>query len=81
VWTRIRGRAQRVIGAAEELLSQVRVRACVTQAGHLLAWAVEGAGTEWHFEWQIGASERFLQPSRACASRRLASSQPLERLD
>ena len=27
------------IGAAEELLGQIRVRACAAQAGQLLAWA------------------------------------------
>jgi uncharacterized glyoxalase superfamily protein PhnB len=44
------------IGTAEEVLGQVRVRACDAQAGQLLAWAaawpertwaVEGAGTFW----------------------------------
>src|SRR6201996_508574 len=40
------------IGTAEEVLGQVRVRACAAQAGQLPAWpertwAVEGAGTFW----------------------------------
>jgi transposase len=38
------------IGAAEEPLGQVRVRACVTQAGQLLAWAVPWPERTWAIE-------------------------------
>ena len=59
------------IGAAEEPLGELRVRACVAQAERLLAWAaawpqrtwaVEGAGGLGHLlDWQLlAAGERVL---------------------
>ena len=57
------------IGAAEELLGQVRVRACAAQAEQLLAWAapwpqrtwaVEGAGGLGHLLVQEPGLERFV---------------------
>ena len=74
------------IGAAEELLGQVRVRACAAQAQRLLAWAsawpertwaVEGAGGRGHLLAQqlIAAGERVLdvQPKLAARVRLLAA--------
>jgi len=60
-----------VIGAAEELLGQLRVRACAAQAERLLAWAeawpertwaIEGAGGLGHLLAQqlVAAGERVL---------------------
>jgi transposase len=55
------------IGAAEEPLGELRVRACAVQAGRLLAWpqrtwAVEGAGGLGHLlaQQQLAAGERVL---------------------
>jgi transposase len=75
-----------VIGAAEELLGQLRVRACVAQAERLLAWAeawpertwaVEGAGGLGHLLAQqlVAAGERVLdvQPKLAARIRLLGS--------
>src|SRR6266478_1698070 len=75
-----------VIGAAEELLGQLRVRACVAQAERLLAWAaawpqrtwaVEGAGGLGHLLAQqlVAAGERVLdvQPKLAARIRLLSS--------
>jgi transposase len=75
-----------VIGAAEELLGQVRVRACAAQAEQLLAWAaawpertwaIEGAGGLGHLLAQqlVAAGERVLdvQPKLAARVRLLAS--------
>jgi transposase len=75
-----------VIGAAEELLGQVRVRACAAQAGQLLAWAaawpertwaVEGAGGLGYLLAQqlVAAGERVLdvQPKLAARVRLLGS--------
>jgi transposase len=74
------------IGAAEEPLGQVRVRACVAQAGRLLAWAqawpqrtwaVEGAGGTGHLLAQqlVSAGERVLdvQPELGARVRLLAA--------
>jgi transposase len=74
------------IGAAEELLDQVRVRACAVQAERLLAWAaawpertwaIEGAGGLGHLLAQqlVAAGERVLdvQPKLAARVRLLAA--------
>jgi len=74
------------IGAAEEPLGQLRVRACVAQAGRLLAWAqawpqrtwaVEGAGGTGHLLAQqlVSAGERVLdvQPELGARVRLLAA--------
>ena len=74
------------IGAAEEPLGQLRVRACVAQAERLLAWAqawpqrtwaVEGAGGTGHLLAQqlVSAGERVLdvQPKLGARVRLLAS--------
>ncbi len=75
-----------VIGAAEELLGQLRVRACAAQAGQLLAWAaawpertwaVEGAGGLGHLLAQqlVAAGERVLDvPPKLGARVRLLGS-------
>jgi transposase len=75
-----------VIGAAEELLGQLRVRACAAQAERLLAWAaawpqrtwaVEGAGGLGHLLAQqlVAAGELVLdvQPKLAARIRLLGS--------
>jgi transposase len=74
------------IGAAEELLGQVRVRACPAQAGRLLAWAnawpqrtwaVEGAGGLGHLLSQqlAAAGEPVLDvPPKLAARVRLLGS-------
>ena len=75
-----------VIGAAEELLGQLRVRACAAQAEQLLAWAaawpqrtwaVEGAGGLGHLLAQqlVAAGELVLdvQPKLAARIRLLGS--------
>src|SRR6201996_8096660 len=74
------------IGAAEELLGQIRVRACAAQAGRLLSWAkawpertwaVEGAGGLGHLLAQqlVAAGEQVLDvpPKLAARVRLLAS--------
>jgi transposase len=74
------------IGAAEEPLGEVRVRACVAQAERLLAWAaawpartwaVEGAGGTGHLLAQqlVSAGERVLdvQPKLGARVRLLAA--------
>src|SRR6185437_16641019 len=74
------------ISVAEEPLGQVRVRACVAQAGRLLAWAqawpqrtwaVEGAGGTGHLLAQqlVPAGERVLdvQPRLGARVRLLAA--------
>ena len=74
------------IGAAEELLDQVRVRACAAQAERLLAWAaawpertwaIEGAGGLGHLLAQqlVAAGEMVLdvQPKLAARVRLLAT--------
>ena len=74
------------IGAAEEVLGQLRVRASAAQAGQLLAWAaawpqrtwaVEGAGGLGHLLAQqlVAAGEQVLdvQPKLAARVRLLAS--------
>lgn len=69
-----------VIGPAEELLGQLRVRACAAQAGQLLAWAapwpertwaVEGAGGLGHLLAQqlVAAGERVLDVTPKLAAR------------
>ena len=75
-----------VIGASEELLGELRVRACVAQAERLLAWAqawpertwaVEGAGGTGHLLAQqlVSAGERVLdvQPKLGARVRLLAA--------
>jgi hypothetical protein len=74
------------IGAAEELLDQIRVRACAAQAGQLLAWAepwpqrtwaVEGAGGLGHLLAQqlVAAGEVVLDvPPKLAARVRLLGS-------
>jgi transposase len=75
-----------VIGAAEEPLGQVRVRACAAQAERLLTWAVpwpqrtwaiEGAGGLGHLLAQqlVAAGEHVLdvQPKLAARVRLLGS--------
>ena len=74
------------ISAAEEPLSELRVRACVAQAERLLAWAaawpqrtwaVEGAGGTGHLLAQqlVSAGERVLdvQPKLGARVRLLAA--------
>ena len=74
------------IGAAEESLAELRVRACQSQAGQLLAWAqawpqrtwaVEGAGGVGHLLAQqlLAAGERVLdvQPKLGAQVRLLAN--------
>jgi transposase len=74
------------IGAAEEPLGELRVRACVVQAGRLLAWAaawpqrtwaVEGAGGTGHLlaRQLLSAGERVLdvQPKLGARVRLLAA--------
>jgi transposase len=66
------------VGAAEEPLGELRVRACVVQAGRLLArgaawpqrtWAVEGVGGTGHLlDWQLlAAGERVAMCSLSSA--------------
>jgi transposase len=75
-----------VVGPAEEVLGQVRVRACAAQAERLVAWAaawpqrawaVEGAGGLGHLLAQqlVAAGERVLdvQPKLAARVRLLAT--------
>jgi hypothetical protein len=74
------------IGAAEELLGQIRVRACAAQAGQLLAraaawpqrtWTVEGAGGLGHLLAQqlVAAGELAVDvPPRLAARVRLLGS-------
>jgi transposase len=74
------------IGAAEEVVGQVRVRACAAQAGQLLAWAapwpertwaVEGAGGLGHLLSQqlVAAGEHVLDvPPKLAARVRLLGS-------
>jgi len=68
------------IGAAEELLGQLRVRACAAQAERLLAWAedwpqrawaIEGAGGLGHLLAQqlVAAGERVLDVPPKLAAR------------
>ena len=81
------------IGAAEELLGQVRVRACAAQAEQLLAWAapwpqrtwaVEGAGGLGHLLAQqlVAAGERVLDvPLKLAARVRLLGSGATDKND
>jgi transposase len=81
------------IGAAEELLGQVRVRACATQAGRLLGWAkawpertwaVEGAGGLGHLLAQqlVAAGEPVLDvPPKLGARVRLLGSGATDKND
>jgi transposase len=81
------------IGAAEELLGRVRVRACATQAGRLLAWAkawpqrtwaVEGAGGLGHLLAQqlVAAGEQVLDvPPKLGARVRLPGSGATDKND
>ena len=75
-----------VISAAEDLPGELRVRACVAQAGRLLAWAqawpertwaVEGAGGTGHMlaRQLVSAGERVLdvQPRLGARVRLLAA--------
>jgi transposase len=82
-----------VIGAAEEPLGQLRVRACATQAERLLAWAaawpqrtwaVEGAGGLGHLLAQqlVAAGERVLDvPPKLAARIRLLGSGSTDKND
>jgi transposase len=81
------------IGAAEELLGQVRVRACAAQAGRLLAWAnawpqrtwaVEGAGGLGHLLAQqlVAAGELVVDvPPKLAARVRLLGSGATDKND
>ncbi len=81
------------IGMAEELLGQVRVRACAAQAGQLLAWAepwpertwaVEGAGGLGHLLAQqlVAAGEQVLDvPPKLAARVRLLGSGSTDKND
>jgi transposase len=82
-----------VIGAAEELLGQLRVRACAAQAGQLLTWAapwpertwaVEGAGGLGHLLAQqlVAAGETVLDvPPKLAARVRLLGSGATDKND
>jgi hypothetical protein len=82
-----------VIGAGEELLGQVRVRACAAQAGRLLTWAaawpertwaVEGAGGLGHLLAQqlVAAGEQVLDvPPKLAARVRLLGSGATDKND
>jgi transposase len=82
-----------VIGAAEEVLGQLRVRACATQAEQLLAWAaawpqrtwaVEGAGGLGHLLAQqlVAAGELVLDvPPKLAARIRLLGSGATDKND
>jgi transposase len=82
-----------VIGAAEELLGQLRVRACAAQAERLLAWAkswpertwaIEGAGGLGHLLAQqlVAAGERVLDvPPKLAARIRLLGSGSTDKND
>src|SRR5258708_15334877 len=50
-----------VIGAAEEPLGQVRVRACAAQAERLLAWAAAGPQRTWAIEGAGGLGHLLAQ--------------------
>ena len=81
------------IGAAEELLGQIRVRACAAQAGRLLSWAkawpertwaVEGAGGLGHLLSQqlVTAGEHVLDvPPKLGARVRLLGSGATDKND
>ena len=81
------------IGASEEVLGQVRVRACAAQARQLLAWAkswperawaVEGAGGLGHLLAQqlVAAGERVLDvPPKLAARVRLLASGDVDKND
>jgi hypothetical protein len=81
------------VGAAEEQLGQLRVRACAAQAGQLLGWAqawpertwaVEGAGGAGHLLAQqlLAAGERVLDvPPRLGARVRLLATGDINKND
>jgi transposase len=57
------------IGAAEELLGQLRVRACVAQAGQLLAWAAAWPERTWAIEGAAGLGHLLAQQLVAAGER------------
>ena len=50
-----------VIGAAEEVLGQLRVRACAAQAERLLAWAAAWPQRTWAVEGACGPGHLLAQ--------------------
>ncbi len=58
-----------VIGAAEELLGQVRVRACAAQAERLLAWAEAWPERTWAVEGAAGLGQLLAQQLVAAGER------------
>jgi hypothetical protein len=64
-----------VIGAAEEPLGEVRVRACAAQTGRLLAWAAPWPERTWAIEGADGAGH-LLARQLLAASERVLDMQP-----
>jgi transposase len=63
------------VGSAEEVLGQVRVRACAGQAGRLLAWAAPWTGRAWAVEG-AGGLGHLLSQQLLSAGERVLDVQP-----
>jgi hypothetical protein len=57
------------IGAGEELLGELRVRACPSQAEQLLAWAAAWPGRSWAVEGAAGLGHLLAQQLVAAGER------------